>query len=505
MASVNITQTAGEPYTWETADFTFDEVEGSKTFAEATPIMFWLDASEDPVGVADSLKRTFSKRRFETVNFAENQRNQTTIRKAESLGVSSTFERTVSFTRRFIELLSVAEFLTRSFSLRKFESVDLLENARKQVSKMSWEELAASDSYADAIGYMRRFAESIDVAEKGVRNLSKREFETIAVAEKLTRSFTKAPFESLLFSENLARSITARYFEQLSIAELGSREFSMPVTESFGITDKMRKTFGLRPMRTLNVGESLKRTSAFRRNILEPIAIQEICSKRPTKPFTDSFGIIDSGYRNFSKIPKETIAVAESMMRSAQFSKAFFETFKVAEKAAKSYSLFKTESFSLIEEWRRKGGAIISAVVIESEAMDLASFRSYFDLGVVPGYAPFKPFIPGDYTYKDALFKIVMQSNTNDRARVDGLRVDIDVPDVIDRGTATITDAAAGVTVVFAREFLEEPEITVTLRGAATVGIPRVTSKNKSQFTLHLLNNSGGFTTGTVSWTAQGY
>lgn len=505
MASVNITQTAGEPYTWDTADFTFDEVEGSKTFAEATPIMFWLDVSEDPVGVADSLKRTFSKRRFETVAFADNQRNQLTIRKAESVGITSSFARTVSFNRNFIELLSVAEFLTRSFALYKAESIELLENARKQVSKMSWEQIAASESYADAIGYMRQFAESIAVAENGVRNFSKREFESVAIAEKLTRSFVKAPFESILLVEKLAHSITTRYFEQVGIVELGSREFSMPVEEQFGITDKMRKTFGKRPMQTLSVGEAMKRTNAFRRNILEPIVIQEICSKRPTKPFSDSFGIVDFGYRNFSKIPKEGIAVGESMMRTAQFNKAFFETVGVAEKLGKSYTLRKSEVLALIEEWRRKGGAIISAVVIESEAMDLASFRNYLDLGVVPGYAPFKPFIPGDYTYKDALFKIVMQSNTNDRARVDGLRVDIDVPDVIDRGTATITDAAAGVTVIFDREFLEEPEITVTLRGSATVGIPRVTTKSKTQFTLHLLNNSGGFTTGTVGWTAQGY
>lgn len=505
MASVNITQAAGALYTWDTADFTFDEVEGTKSFDEAAPTMFTLEANEDALSVTDSFVKNPSKRPFEAVNFAENQRAQMTIRKSESFGIVSDFKSAAQFTRRFTELLSIAEFLTRSFSLRKFEAVDLLENSRKQVSKMSWEEIALSEAHTDAIGYMRQFAESIAFAEKGARNLSKREFESFAIAEKLTRSFSKVPIEALTVAENLTRSITVRYSELVGILEVDSREFSMPVAESFGISDKMRKTFGKRPMRTLSVGESMKRTSAFRRNILEPIVIQAICSKRPTKPFSDSFGIIDSSYRNFSKIPIEPIRVGEALMRSVEFNKYFFEVVRVAEKAAKNYSLRKAESFALIEEWRRKGGAIISAVVIESEAIDVSGFRSYLDLGVVPGYSPFKPFIPGDYTYKDALFKIVMQSNTNDRARVDGLRVDIDVPDVIDRGTATITDAAAGVTVVFAREFLEEPEITVTLRGASTVGIPRVTSKNKSQFTLHLLNNSGGFTTGTVSWTAQGY
>lgn len=505
MASVNITQTAGALYTWDTADFTFDEVEGAKSFDEAAPTMFTLEVSEDSVAFLDSLKRNFSKNSFASLDFAENRRSQMTVRKSESIGASSSFDRVVSFARRFFETLSAAEFLSRSIGLNKQESIGLLEDARKQVSKMSWEQIAASDSYADAIGYMRQFAESIAVSENGARNLTKREFEVFALAEKLTRAFSKVPIEPLSFGESLVRTMTVRYSEPIGIDELGSREFSRPISESFGITEKLRKTFGKRPMRSLSIGESLKRTSDFRRNILEPILIQEICSKRPTKPFADSFSIVDFGHRNFSKIPIQGLNIGESMMRSAQFNRAFFEVVRFAEKAGKNFSLRKFEMLNLIEEWRRKGGAIISAVVIESEGMDLASFRNYFDLGVVPGYAPFKPFIPGDYTYKDALFKIVMQSNTNDRARVDGLRVDIDVPDVIDRGTATITDAAAGVTVIFDREFLEEPEITVTLRGSATVGIPRVTTKSKTQFTLHLLNNSGGFTTGTVGWTAQGY
>lgn len=505
MASVNITQTAGALYTWDTADFTFDEVEGAKSFEEAAPTMFTLEAVEDALGVTESFVKNPSKRPFETINFAENRRSQITIREAESFAIASEYRKVAQFTRRFAELLSAAELLTRTFELGKAESIGLLESVRKQFSKMSREEVSVFDTYTDAIGYMRQFAESIGVFENGSRNFSKREFETFAIAEKLVRSFTKAPIETVAVAESLVRSMTARYSELLGVAELGSREFSMPVSESFQITDKMRKTFGKRPMRTLTVGESMSRTSAFRRNILEPIVIQTICSKRPTKPFADSFRIIDFGYRNFSKIPVEPIRVAEGLMRSVEFNKQFFELVRFAEKAAKNYSLRKSETIALVEEWRRKGGAIISAVVIESEAIDISGFRNYLDLGVVPGYSPFKPFIPGDYTYKDALFKIVMQSSTNDRARVDGLRVDIDVPDVIDRGTATITDAAAGVTVIFDREFLEEPEITVTLRGSATVGIPRVTTKSKTQFTLHLLNNAGGFTTGTVGWTAQGY
>lgn len=451
MASVNITQTAGALYTWDTAGFTFDDVEGTKTFDGASVTMFGLDVAEDVVGASDSLKRTFTKSRSETVAFAEVDHKQISMAIDQALGVSSQFERQVQFSRAFAETVAVAEQIAKTFGLNNPESFAIAEKLRQTFGKNSAESVLFSEQYTDSIAFMRAFAESIN------------------------------------------------------FAEIGGKDVTKPFSRSIGIAEKLRKTFGKHPMRSLAISESLYRRVDFSRNLLEPIRIAEIAGKNFTRPLSDSFGVTDHGHRDFSKNAVRSLVVSEWLMRSVEFNTRFFETVRLVDRISKNYSLRRFETLNLIEEWRRKGGAIISAVVIESEAIDISGFRNYLDLGVVPGYSPFKPFIPGDYTYKDALFKIVMQSNTNDRARVDGLRVDIDVPDVIDRGTATITDAAAGVTVIFDREFLEEPEITVTLRGSATVGIPRVTTKSNTQFTLHLLNNAGGFTTGTVGWTAQGY
>lgn len=99
-----------------------------------------------------------------------------------------------------------------------------------------------------------------------------------------------------------------------------------------------------------------------------------------------------------------------------------------------------------------------------------------------------------------------MNSRNSDRGFIDALRVTVDVPDIFDRGTAQITDAAVGVAITFTRAFRVPPEVTMTHKGGTVVAIARlVGSITTVGFTAVLENTSGTRVAGSFTWIAQGY
>ncbi|MCS6767048.1 MAG: H-type lectin domain-containing protein [Candidatus Protistobacter heckmanni] len=126
--------------------------------------------------------------------------------------------------------------------------------------------------------------------------------------------------------------------------------------------------------------------------------------------------------------------------------------------------------------------------------------------GPPPGFPDFRDFIPGDYTYARALFRAILSSRNSDRGYIDALRVTVDVPDIFDRGTAQITDAAAGVAIRFDRTFRVPPEVTMTHKGGTALAIARLLgSTTTTGFTAVLEDASGARVTGSFTWIAQGY
>ena len=100
----------------------------------------------------------------------------------------------------------------------------------------------------------------------------------------------------------------------------------------------------------------------------------------------------------------------------------------------------------------------------------------------------------------------MLKSKNADRGYIKGLRLSVDVPDVLDRGTATITNAINGVAVSFVRSFRVPPEVTLTHKGGAVLAVARlVGNATTTGFTAVLEDSAGQRVTGTFSWIAQGY
>ena len=169
-------------------------------------------------------------------------------------------------------------------------------------------------------------------------------------------------------------------------------------------------------------------------------------------------------------------------------------------------ALFWQETNRLAEQYRRRANGVISDMIVASGEITEDDFAAIVQSGHPPGYTDFRDFIQGDYTYRRALFRAILNSRNSDRGFIDALRVTVDVPDIFDRGTAQITDAAVGVAITFTRSFRVPPEVTMTHKGGTVVAIARlVGSITTVGFTAVLENTSGTRVAGSFTWIAQGY
>ena len=182
----------------------------------------------------------------------------------------------------------------------------------------------------------------------------------------------------------------------------------------------------------------------------------------------------------------------------------------ISEAVAKNFGLKKAEAFAMVDAWRRQGDLVISDMIISGAGeFTMADFEDFLTYGNVPGYEKWRDFIPGDYEYREAMFRVVLQSKNADRGLLTNLQATIDVPDLIDRGSATIVSAATGITVTYNRTFHIVPEITLAARGGSG-GNPVAPEFNgaptKSSFSVRLRDTvTGAFVTGSFTWAAHGY
>ena len=196
----------------------------------------------------------------------------------------------------------------------------------------------------------------------------------------------------------------------------------------------------------------------------------------------------------------------DAVGRTVAYRRNLTEGFAVSDALRKAIRLTAQEALALAEQYRRHANGVISDMIVGSTEITEQDFAAIVEAGHPPGYTDFRDFIQGDYTYRRALFRAILNSRNSDRAFIDALRVTVDVPDIFDRGTAQITDPAAGASIYFSRSFRVAPEVTMTHKGGTAVAIPRLLGAvTTTGFTAVLENSSGTRVTGSFTWIAQGY
>lgn len=313
--------------------------------------------------------------------------------------------------------------------------------------------------------------------------------------------------ESVSFSVALANAVGKNISITLATAVVLGNAFTLhPFTDGFTTTEtSFVKSIGKNVAETLATSVALVKDMS--KALSESWATAGVLGKAITlAPFNDSFHISESYFPTFNLFFGESMSTAESFARVVSYHLALSGGWSTAEAVAKSYSLKRAETLEFFAEFRRRANGIISDMILMNTALTPATFENAVDSGHPPGFENFRDFLQGNYDYTDALFRVIMESTTTDRAALSSLSVTVDTPDILDGGEAIITNASTGVDIVFNRLFHVAPvDINLTLKGGSSTGLsPQYSSVTTTGLNAKLYDSTGTLQTGTVSWSIRG-
>lgn len=447
--SVTITETAGPQYTWATAAFTWATASGGKTWDTAYPAIYDLAV-------------------------------------AVALAVSEV--RASNATKAVSEQVGFAEALSRHVTMRRAETI------------------AFAETYADLIAYVLRFVESVGFSDALSRSGQKAVSESLQVADALAKAGQKRLDDGFAVADGVSRTFEKQMAESFALADALRRNAGKGLSDSFGLSDDVDRALVKRISESIAFAETYTDLIAFVLAVSENLGFSEVLGNHTTKPLAESFGVSDAISKQAVKNVAEALAFAEAFGRTVAYRRAINEGFGLSDALSRAFSLDVSEAIHFAEQYRRKANGVVSDMIVASTTITEQDFMDIMDAGHPPGYTNFRDFIPGDYTYERALFRAILESQNTDRGFIDGLRVTVDVPDVFDRGSEQITNAATGVTVNFTRTFRIAPEVTITHKGGTVVAVPKlIGSVTTTGFTAVLEDSTGTRVTGSFTWVAQGY
>ncbi|WP_034619326.1 hypothetical protein [Chitinibacter tainanensis] len=403
--------------------------------------------------------------------------------------------------------LAFADMQTERFGKSVMEILAVTDNLQDRFGKAVGESLSVADQARPAARYVRALAETLGVTDAESSRIGLALAELLGVADALPiKRSGMAIREALAIVDTYIDNIAFRLsiLESIGFAEICGKREARRGNSTFGISDSSVNRFGLNETEALNIAESDGLN--FKKRLAESIAVLELASKYPRKPISESIAVIGGNDTlRYGKNASEQIAIAEQQGRSVRFTRTFAEVMQIIELGARRFGTNKQEAFAMLEEWRRKGNATVSDMLI-SDQLSEDQFMAILEDGFIPGLGGFRDFIPGEYEYQNATFRLAFTSNQGSLARVKKIETSVDVPDIIDRGTAVITNAGIGLYIAFNRVFMIKPEIVIRVQSATGVVIPEISNDDKFGFTLKLKNPSNGqYVTGTASWAAHGY
>lgn len=295
--------------------------------------------------------------------------------------------------------------------------------------------------------------------------------------------------------------------ETIDVAEGIEKGPQITKTEVFSFAEAYVKSVGLNKDETVAIAEA--RAVSFGQYFAESVSIGDASDKLFGKEASEAFAFVEANAKTYGLNKDEAVVIAETYLNSVGYIRNFAETIAVAEAVANNFGLKKSEAFAVVDAWRRQGDMVISDMLLMSAGnVTMEDFIDFLSYGNVPGYEKWRDFIPGDYEYREAMFRVVLESKNADRGLLTNLQATVDVPDLIDRGSATVTDALGGVVVTYNRTFHIVPEITLAARGG--VGNPIAPEFNgmptKNSFCVRLRDTvTGAYVTGSFTWAAHGY
>lgn len=444
--AVSVTkQNTGSLYTWDEAAYSWDSTTATKPWDTLYPSRHSV-AADDRLALAASTGKAARSRRSFTAVLRVSEAMQKCPKKqaAEAVAVAEQVARTIRFVRQLAEAAALAG----------------------SVSKHS----------------RRGFCDSVALASGAVKQPGKGAVEMAAMEETTQKAVARLLLVGLCLEAEAAKAtvkgtITDGWSMEDCVAE---RQIGKHVAEAMEAQE--------------TAGKALARPLAA-----ESLVMKEEAAKHPVKPFDDPFTILGALNRAFRKCIDEPMPITETLLREAVYRRLRQEQIGAAEALAKLPVKELSRQLGIAETYLRNANAVLSDLYYSSQPLSFAAFQK---LEAPVRYQPFRDFVIGDYSYEEALFRMLVEGVVMaDRPLVTDWRLNVDVPDVSDRGTVEVPEA--GLRVDFKKRFYAVPEVNVAVRGG--LGATPEYEVDVEGFTVQLRKADGTLTAGTISWSANGY
>ena len=203
------------------------------------------------------------------------------------------------------------------------------------------------------------------------------------------RAEEKLPRACLPFSGTLPRRVFLRY--DIGIAE------STP-----------EKLYSKKTNESIAVLEGFAKTVSFHLLAAESIALAVKYGVHLHKPMFESIAIADEVAKDLWLHKFEQVALAEAASRIFYARPTFQEAISVAEQVFKNAETLKKENVALYDTVIEACRAVMSNIAITEGGMSLLEFEEATQSA--PGYTPFIDFKVGEYEYKEALVRLVVEA-----------------------------------------------------------------------------------------------
>lgn len=506
--TVAISISEGQAYTWESAWFAWDDAVIGNRELQSLAVLGYAAAVASPLGIAEGRGFAIDLQRAESFGVYSVARRAATVQVAEPIKIRELAARQAD--KSLAESLSLQELRSFGTNVRASERLALQSRRGWHAEKVASEAIFVQDRFDRSVAFTIAFSRALQFAGKaGKHVLLPKDKDGFSISDAQSKNIALDCRRLLALGETYTDQIgfMLSFVETLSVASRKGNEVRLPQAESFGFTDGGARSLEKTVLRDLLIGEQFGRTSTFTLKLFQLIYMGSDWRRDSVLTKNEYFGVASKSVRAIHKHVQRALSFYEELSRTMTFRRYLVESMSLTDGGSRHVKLSVKEFVALYDGIRRAGDMVVSDMILSSELMDAAGFAHLVAYGNVPGYERWRDFIPGDYEYREAMFRTVIESKNSDRGMLASMQVTVDVPDLIERGSTTVSVAAVGGIVTFQRKFHIVPEITMAIKGGVGLpAVPRITSVTKEGFTFVLEDaREGTFRTGVATWAAHGY
>ena len=376
-------------------------------------------------------------------------------------------------------------------------------------ASFTWDSAESGKGWADAsaTSFVGTESEVLTLSALEARQPLAVRSEAFALKDARQQLATGVRSETLRIAETYIDLITfvLKVAESFALSELSGKQIlPKPAVEAFSVGDAGTRQASKAVAQLLGLIDA--RSGAAQHLSVETVSLTDRNLRLALIPKTEAIGLSESRRASMQPDARQSLTLSETYTDIIGFFLQIAEAFSLLDRTSRTQTHLSKEQLALLDRILRASNAVIADLAFRTTPLDEEGFATLVAQSRPLGFSAFRDLTPGDYEYAKALVRLILEApiTTANRVALSEARLNIDVPDVRDRGTVAV--AAAGTVVAFNRVFNAPPEIQATFKSGTILAIPQIGAITTTGFEISLITpDTRAPVAGNASWSAEGY